>query len=786
MTGTQRSEEIDLREVVQLFKRNWKLFGFILLLGLAVSAAYYKLSKRVFDIRSLVLIDYDDHTQSPSDILFESSGGNDDRKLNNEMVMLKAHPLVKQTIEELGLDVQYYLKDFLRTREIYANCPIVVSFSPKSPNIPYGSEFWLTLLDDGKYKVEADLVWESLNKEERLEETGTFGTPFKHPLFTFTVGFRANAANDVKGEPIGFIPRNSTEFSSFAGAALNVSIMQDQSSIIALKMESSTPQKWIRFMNGLVENYTAQSLTEKNRTSQNTIEFIDSELKGISDSLKAISAKLERVRTSGKGVQSPEAMNKVNEQLLDLEIELSSHLLQKRYFTELFGSLKGDGNIDSSLLSPGVFGSPDPLLNGLMEEYVSLKRNYDILVFNKQDNSPHFEQIKFRLISLRQEVLKNLQKMHERNDMQVASLQEQVAKLKQSYANFPQLERQMIDLNRDFELNEKLFLLLTEKKTEAEITKSSNVSDLRVVEKARQLSKTPKFPNLWVMVIGFAMSFALAFLIVLGKSFSDNKIRTHADLKAIGDISFLGELQQVKSHGTHYILNNPKSGLAESFRIIRQNLNFFHANSKAAPVFMVSSFIPGEGKTFVATQLSLINRATKKVILIDGDLRRPQVQKTLGLRKGLGLSDYLSGQAMLEEVLHYDETLGIQYITAGTIPPNPTELLGSQRMKDLLEHLKTESDYIVMDAPPLNIISDAFILEGQVSSTVIVTRSGYTPKDAITFYQDQFQKGKIKSPAFVLNGVKNHSSYTYEYKYGYYEQGNGKGLSRLSRLFKWG
>lgn len=761
------------------------MFGFILILGLGVSAVYYKLSKRVFDIRSLLLIDYDDHTQSPSDILFESSGGNDDRKLNNEMVMLKAHPLVKNTIEELGLDVQYYRNDFLRMREIYAKCPIVVSFSPKSTSIPFGSEFWLTIIDESTFKIEADLVWENLNREQRLEETGTFGLPFKHELFTFTVGLRANAVQDANEEPVGFIPRNSTEFSTFVGLALNVGLMQDESSIVALKMESSTPQKWIHFMNELVANYTAQSLKEKNRTSQNTIEFIDGELGVISDSLKAISAKLEQVRLSGRGVQSPEAMNKVNEQLLTLEIELSSHLLQKRYFTELFGSLKNDGNIDSTLLSPGIFGAPDPLLNGLMEEYVSLKRNYDILVFNKQDNSPHFEQIKFRLISLRQEVLKNLQKMHERNDMQVASLQEQIQKLKRSYASFPQLERQMIDLNRDFELNEKLFLLLTEKKTEAEITKSSNVSDLRVVEKARQLSKTPKFPNMWVMVIGFAMSFALAVLLVLGKSFADNKIRSHSDLKTIGDISFLGELQQVKSFGPQYILNNPKSALAESLRIVRQNLNFFHAGSKTAPVFMVSSFIPGEGKTFVATQLSLINRTAKKVILIDGDLRRPQVQKTLGLPKGLGLSDYLSGQAELKDVLLYDETLGIQYITAGTIPPNPTELLASQRMNDLLEQLKKQSDYIVMDAPPLNIISDAFILEGQVSSTIIVTRSGYTPKDALTFYRDQFEKGKIKSPAFVLNGVKKHSAYTYGYKYGYYEQGNGKKLSRLSRLFKW-
>lgn len=764
---TPQNEDINLRDLVGYLVSKWKVFVISTLTVILLATGYYIKTQKVFEMRSLVIINDEESSTDPSAILFETSFGDASRRINNEMVMLKSFPLIKKTIKDLGMDVQYYRESTIRAYEIYSNNPITVRFkSPKSVGA-FGNKFHVSFIDEKHYKVEGEINLEKIGKKLQLSEPLTFGETFENPYFSFSIAIK-DSVNAQNLEPLYFIPRNIDELSSKTGAELGVGLIQEESSVISLKMDGSTPNKWIDFINQLLNNYIQLSLDDKNLIAQNTIAFIDKELNSISDTLENISTKLKNLRSNGNRVQSTEGLSKVGQQILDLEIALGNTRLKQNYFETLFGSVTEENH--QNLLSPGILGVSDPVLSGLMSEYVSLKRNLELLELNEQTSSPNYEQIKFRTASVKSEILKNLINIKQATDAQAQSLKTQITDLESSYDDFPALERKMIDLNRDFELNEKLYLLLSEKKTEAEITKSSNVSDIKVVERARMTSSNPKSPSKIVFPIALLLGLATAFLIAITLKLLDNKIQDREDLSVLGEWSYLGEVDQSKEAYKHdQIISSPKSSLAESFRIIRQNLTFFSTKNDAS-AFLVTSFIPGEGKTFISSRLSMTyGQTSKKVVLVDCDLRRSRIHKELKIPLGNGLSNYLAGQAELPDILQDFKELGISVITAGPTPPNPMELLLTDRMETLISQLKEEFDYVILDAPPLSIISDSFALEKHISSTILVCRSGYTPRDALHFYKEKIEEGQIVKPAFIVNGVKKSSRYSYGYKYSYYE-----------------
>lgn len=766
--NSTNSEDINLKHVFGFLLSKWKVIALVIFAGILLSGIYYKISQRVFGIRALVLITDEESSTDPSALLFENTFKDVGQRITNEIVMLEAYPLIKQTIEDLKINVEYYRSAQLRKFEVYGNSPISVQFDKKSAYLPYGNEFHVIIKSNTEYILEGNIELENIGKTIEISETLKFGEKYSNQFFSLSVA-STDSAKLTLPDDLYFVLRNIDDLSAWIATELQIGLVQEESSIIALSVDGHTPNKWIDFINTLVDNYVEVSLEGENETAENTIQFIDKQLLSISDTLKHLSDQLKQIRINGQSFQSSDWLVKVNKQLAQLDWELNELRLKNEYFKSLFSTITTDTL--AGLLSPGVLGLADPLLNNLMSEFIKLQRNLDLLKENGQTNSPYYSQIEFRKSSIKTEVLKNLQSIEKANTAREESLQGQIKKLEKSYEGFPEVERKVIDLQRDFELNEKLYLLLTEKKTEAEITKSSKVSDLKIIEYARLMSSKPKSPTKIVLVIGALMSAALAFFVVLIMAFFDDKIHGKTDLEAIGEISFLGEVDHVKDFGPTYLVSNLKSSLAESLRIVKQNLTFFSANNPNGKTFLVSSFIPGEGKTFISTQLSIIyGLSNKKVVLVDCDLRKSQVHKTLGKPLNKGLSDYLSNQSSIDDIITRDADLGISFITAGTTPPNPTELLLSDEMGILVKKLNDQFDYIILDAPPLSIISDALTLERHITTTILVCRASYTPKDAVAFYAEKIGHGQIKKPSFLINGMKKSDRYTYGSKYAYYEE----------------
>jgi capsular exopolysaccharide synthesis family protein len=295
------------------------------------------------------------------------------------------------------------------------------------------------------------------------------------------------------------------------------------------------------------------------------------------------------------------------------------------------------------------------------------------------------------------------------------------------------------------------------------------------------ISPNTKQNYILAIIIGLGLPFALLVLMEV----LNNKIQSKDDIDGLTKIPLIGTVGHVESKDTFVVAEKPRSAVAESFRSIRSNLNYFTDKSDHK-VFMITSSVSGEGKTFTTINLAtIIAFSGKKTVIIGADLRRPRIYGDFDLSNDFGLSTYLSGGMNADEIVQETKIENLFLISAGPVPPNPSELLMKVEMEDLLNKLKTEFDYVIIDTPPVGLVTDAFILSAYADHSLFMTRQNFTPKAAITSINELFEQQKIEHVSIVFNDLKNMrpgygyaNGYGYGYGYGakngdgYYDEGN--------------
>jgi capsular exopolysaccharide synthesis family protein len=332
----------------------------------------------------------------------------------------------------------------------------------------------------------------------------------------------------------------------------------------------------------------------------------------------------------------------------------------------------------------------------------------------------------------------------------------------------PSAERKLITIQRNYRFSENLYNFLTQKRAEAGITKASASSDILVINPAMQqggvISPNTKRNYLVAFILGIGVPFLLFFLI----EYFNNKVQAKEDIEGIVNIPISGLIGHNNSDNNLIVKSNPKSAVAESFRTLRSNLHFF-ANKQDKKVFMVTSSISGEGKSFTCMNLGAVMALSgKKTVIIGGDMRKPKMYDDFGLKNEFGLSSILSGKMSLKDVLQKTVIENLYLISAGPVPPNPSEMLMQDDMADLIKELQVKFDNIIIDTPPIALVTDAFVISPLVDHTIYITRQGFTPLFAIKNVAELYKHEKIKNISVVLNDIKNNRpGYGYGYGYGY-------------------
>ncbi len=754
---------VSFREFVQKYMHHWRWIVVSIVVCLVISWLYARYITPQYESSATVLIEEENPGSASEELgmlkdLGLSSGGG---VLEDEMELYKSRSLMERVVSDLRLNWKFEnlgtKTGFVRS-ELYNNCPVRVrAVNADSTFFHKRYEFNVTLSSAEKYTIS--------------EGVGLVGS--------FNYGAVINS-------PIGkFIVEKSPEFSRWwVGKSIRISLLpidlvagdlrnhltveavSKDANMLELKIGGHNVQKNNAILNRLIAVHQENAISNKNAVVQNTTAFIN-------ERMKFIAAELTDVEKQGESYKSEHHLVDVTSDAaayLGKEGEIEKKVVEtsiEMNLADFMNKVISEQNGYEQLL-PANLGFKDPSVTQMTTQYNTLVLERNRLRETSGEKHPGVARVESQLASLRGSLETSLRNMRNSSQMQLNKLKSEEALYQSKISDIPLFEREYRDILRQQQIKESLYLFLLQKREQNEISLAATVANTRIIDTAYS-SGVPVSPKKSVIyLIAFFLGIIIPISIIYAKDLFDNKIKSGADFEKTG-LTVLGEIPETKKTDELLIPNYPQSGIAESFRALRANLSFiFPKNRTDAKVISVTSSIGGEGKSSSSVNLAFIYAASgKKVMLIVTDLRKPKVHDILDIKSKYGLSNYLANNELTADDIVVGRTMGsysIDVITAGDIPPNPSELLMSERFDELMGELRKTYDYIIFDNAPVGLVADALTTNRFADVTLYLVRSGFVEKDFLHEIADMQKKKKLKNMYILMNAVsKQNTSYTYGY-----------------------
>jgi capsular exopolysaccharide synthesis family protein len=773
---------IDLRSWLFKFRTRWYLFLAFTLIALAGAYVFVKSSTRIYAFKSTLLLG-DQHTGSKKaqELLNLLDVQNKGIKVEDEIGLLTSADMVRTTLKRLDFSVSYYkvTNHWLNTmfdlvkEEQYDNAPFVVKLDTSSLQL-VDVPLEVRVLNDKQYeltvKAEHTVLYDFKEHSIKQPVSGIeytkvleFGKPFKDKYLSLTIE-RANPDDKIDAKKHYFVLNSMDSQVGQYMSSLHVAPIDRDARILEVSTKGTIPVKEMLFLNTLMDTYVSRDLEEKNTNGQKTLEFIDSQIASLTDSLRQSKQALSTFRSSNRIANLDVQSNISYEKLSQLEMERSKLSTEKQYYVTVLDQIEDDQSFTQAV-SPAVAGVQNPNLANLFGELSRLNQQRASYSVSATQDNPRIQVIDSEIKSTRNAIVANIKNLIRSTDISIANINSRIGQLETSIAKVPENERRMMDLQSQADFVSKKYDFLLEKRAEAAIALATNTTDKKIVDKASQWGAGPQNvkPNMIFMLALILGLIIPAALIVLLDNV-DNTIQGKNDLNNVTNIPFLG----VIAHGTKTdklaVKNNPRSAIAESFRSIRINLQYL-MSEKPFQVIGVTSSVSGEGKTFTSVNLSSeIAMSGKRTILIESDMRKPTFGKYFNTHNAAGLSSYLGQGLPLEEVIQKTDIENLDIISCGPIPENAIKLLEQKRMVELIVKLKEQYDYIVIDTPPIGFVAEYFVLMKHMDTNIYVVKHKYTSKDMLEQVNELYATKKLKNIHMVINDLDYNNTYEYGYK----------------------
>ena len=759
----------DVKEVFFYFFRNW--IWIALSIFITILSVYLFLRYTIPQYKADITILIKDNNRNngisdPTMAVFSDLGtfSNLNTNLDNEIEMLRSRSIIQSTIRQLNLNVSYVIEGNIKNQEIYSNRPFDVFFT----SFNEGFQNIQTL-----YQVKGidEVSFELTDASSKQVNTYTFGEVINVPQGTITLVKTKNYTKYLEKPfeiAVTYYPIDQIVDSYLEN--IKIERVNKNTNIIEISIVGPLQDKSEAFLNYLVKVYNNDVILDKNIVFDNTSKFIDERIKLISDELDVVE-------------RSTESFKKSNH-LTDLETEAYLFATGANDFKVKELEAETQIKVINSMLD---YVQNNNNFNVLPENIISLSTptsllitNYNQLVLDRkrilQDAGPKNDkvlQLEDKLLDLHQSIISSLVQLKTNYELQKQNLKEQNVKYNNNIQRVPTLERQNKNLGRQQNIKEQLYLYLLQKREETAISLAVTTSNAKVIDSAvaSKISTTPKSSILYLaaLIIGFAIPATILYLIKV----LNNKVRNRRDLeKILGMIPILGEIPEYDSENTFEIVSK-NSIIAEALRIIRSNLNFLldtELNDQAQVIF-VTSTLPKEGKTFVSSNLAATLALTgKKIALIGMDIRNPKIHEYIKT-ENIGVTNYLSTKNDdIDPFIHKVKGYNNFYVMpSGPIPPNPAELLLSDKTTVLFEKLRASFDYVIVDNSPMHLVADTQLIANHADAFIYVVRANYLDKDLLYLPFNLFNDNKLKNMSLLLNDVNVKDSYygsTY-YNYGY-------------------
>jgi capsular exopolysaccharide synthesis family protein len=571
---------------------------------------------------------------------------------------------------------------------------------------------------------------------------------------------------------------------------LSISQTDKTSSVIQLSLKTTVPERGEDFLNTLLQKYQQAGMEDKNEMAANTIKFVNTRLDSLTQELNGVESRLQHFMSTNGMANIEEQSKLFLDQASQLDQELTKQQLQLKILQQIHQYVSQPEK--SYDLVPSTLGIQDPTLLSLIQQYnaLQLQRSQQVRA-GASPNNPIVKTMDHQINELRNNIRENVSNLEKSVQLAINKLEEQNQAFENKIRNVPKLQRDYISIKRQQDIKQTLYIYLLQKREEASITKAAAVSNSKVIDPAKTIPQpvAPKKRLIYLaaLLLGLGLPGGLLYL----KETLSRKITSRQDVEALTDVPIYAEVGHSQKEGPLVVMSGVRSPVAEQFRNLRTNLNFVLGATGKKKIILITSSMSGEGKSFVSLNLAMTYALLgKRTVLVDMDLRRPKLGRYLNMENHLGVSSYLAGEKMLE-ALPAELTFGqhnLHFINSGPVPPNPAELLLQPAMDEMITWLQEKYDYILLDTPPVGLVTDAQVLEKYADASLYIIRHNYTMKEQLRGLKNLQQDKKLPGLGIVLNDIKAGDSYRYGYGgygygYGYYSE-NGHANSSVYQKVK--
>lgn len=769
---------IDFKEILFLFLRRW--YWFVLALAVAGAAAwtYLRYAETVYNVQASLFIK-DERSSSGflEEIVSEEFTYGKNTKVANEIQILKSRSLMLRVVDSLDINVGYFLEGRIKTTERYSDRPVEL-LAAYPPEQAYGQTLRLEILAPQEFLL---LIGEQDTLNCR------FDVPFAYGDVTYQIGMRPEYANP--GDLVQIRIQSPEATAARYAGRLNIS-SAGNSDVLVLSLNDPAPDKAMDILSTLVHEYNASILEDKGQSGQNTLDFIDERLRFITEELFEVEQQVEGMKRSQDiPLELSESAGRVLDQLSEQDSRLAELRLQQLLLDEVETFFQADSN-RYELLPVASEMLQGPLVT-LVTQYneMALERK-QLLNAATPDNPAARFQLE-QLDQLRDIILLNVATTRRELDKKENLIDQRLSPLRARISSIPRSERELLQVMRQQQIKETLFLFLLQRREETALALSAQVPYSRLIDEPVNTGLVePKRNRIYSIawLLGLGLPGGILFLLYM----LDDKIYADKDIQERTQTPFLGAIGANKKEQRVVVKLGGRSSIAEMFRFLRTNLHFVTGGADT-PVYLVTSTVSGEGKTFITVNLGMsMALSGKRTLLVGLDLRKPKLSRYVLDELAIpGVTNMLVGEADWEDVIHLTPLHeNLHLAPSGPVPPNPAELLMLDQLDEFFDYARSAYDCIIIDTSPAGLVTDAFILSRLVDATLFVTRFGETPKNALQLIDTIYREQKLPKPGVILNGVQAKGGYGYGgygkygsygyggyggYGYGYYEEDHKRG-----------
>jgi capsular exopolysaccharide synthesis family protein len=774
----RQSDNFDIKELFfkYLAFAHWIVLGVIM--ALTVAYFYLRYADETYEATNVIKILDNEKSgfKMPTDAMsiFSSTKVN----LENETEVLKSSLLIERVIDSLDLQNTYYVQGNIKETDLGPEAPFTLHWA----NLP-------EKVNDLKLTVSIELTPKGYYLEGS-KELKSFGTTYTYKRQPFYIAIKTLDPKKLVGNfKIRKIKKQKAV--QWVKSNLSVAPVGKKSELLQVTVTAGHPKKAAAIANMLAAVFDQDGIQDREQIHQKTIAFVNERFGFLFKELDSI--------------ESNKANYKQQENLADFEADAKGLLMNK---SETKGELNAAktqavlseilmetlGKAKSNELLPANIGLEEVKVAAIIDQYNELVLKQQKLLQSVGENHPAVQELKDTQKELKNNIKASLATYKKVLQSKVAAISQISSGQSQQYAALPFQEKAIRSIERQQEIKEALYIILLEKREEAAVNLAIINPSIKMVDYAKPNDKpiSPKRAIIYLaaLLIGMGIPFGIIYFYFM----LDTKIHTKKDVEAVvKDIPVIAEIPHIPD-AEKMVKYLDRSVLSEAFRMLRTNLNFLMKDTKESQVIFTTSTIKGEGKTFVSMNLAItLSTLGKKVILVGADLRNPQLHKMLNIsRHQKGVTNYLHDTVtqlddIIEKGAQYN--LKLDFIFSGTIPPNPAELLSNGRFELLLEELKKEYDFVMVDTAPTLLVTDTTLIANLSDLLVYVTRANHTDKNLLHFINELKALKKIKNAGIVLNNVGEQKGYGYKYGYSYsykynYGYGYGYGADETKRRRK--